>query len=214
MNRIARWILPLLTAVAFLAAPPIAGAFSFTLYAGSSMNSVQQAQVQSAITTQINTQVARHWAVPPVGFAAYGGYPLIITSQAYVTSICGSGAAGCHTPSAAFVANMKWTDTTTALSHEAIEYLVDPTSTGHINGIWAEPCDPVAWDGVYTIGNVTVDNFTYPRWFTMGTAGPWDYSGVLRGPQTVSSGGIWPDVKRWHPHAVHAFLDTHEFRLP
>ena len=37
---------------------------------------------------------------------------------------------------------------------------------------------------------------------------------MLRGPQTVSSGGIWPDVKRWHPHAVHAFLDTHEFRLP
>lgn len=36
---------------------------------------------------------------------------------------------------------------------------------------------------------IRVSNFVLPAWFVLGSAGPWDYMGVLDGPQKLTPGG-------------------------
>jgi hypothetical protein len=37
--------------------------------------------------------------------------------------------------------------------------------------------------------SIRVSNFVLPAWFVLGSPGPWDYLGVLSGPQTLTEGG-------------------------
>lgn len=79
-------------------------------------------------------------------------------------------------------------------SHEAIEMLVDPNANAFRSmpsgsSLAFEACDPVQGAPLYSYAGIQLSNFVLPAYFDIGSAGPWDYLGVLKGPQTVAPGG-------------------------
>lgn len=140
--------------------------------------------IERAVQIQVNVQLRAHWSVPQIAFAA-GGVPIVSESADAVVRDCGSEGDGmlvygCHRPDAIYVLAVQDTSAlavggwSTDLSHEIIEALVDPSGTSALSGLLAEPCDPVAGD-FYSVDNVLVSDFAYPRWFTAGSRGPWDW---------------------------------------
>jgi hypothetical protein len=67
-------------------------------------------------------------------------------------------------------------------SHELLEMLVDPSGGRIRNGLPFEICDPVEGAGYYVDGSI-VSDFVTPAWFTHRSRQPWDYLGLLNGPE-------------------------------
>jgi len=78
------------------------------------------------------------------------------------------------------------------ISHELLEMLADPTTTQMgpvVDGkqYIREIGDPVESDAVAYVkqgrtGPVKVSNFALPAYYVLGSAGPWDFRGLLPGP--------------------------------
>lgn len=122
----------------------------------------------------------------------------------YYRSEVPDGELGDHDPMQAQVlASTNPLDATTP-SHEGLETRGDPPCDlwipSGIDGVRlaAEAGDPVE-DTSYPITvtgvqgqpprDILVSNFILPAWFVRGSAGPWDYLGVLAGPQEITPGG-------------------------
>ncbi len=171
--------------LAVLACTPAAGATEFHLigfWPGA-------AKVEAAIQTQVNTQVAKHWAIAPLTFGATGEPVSMIGSSAKVAIDCGYPVepkngiiGGCHGGGSIWVGPL---ERSTALSHEVIEEAVDPSATGE------EICDAVE-NSDYTINGVAVSDFLYPSYFTAGAAGPWDQMHVIRRDHNLTYTGSLP----------------------
>lgn len=93
------------------------------------------------------------------------------------------------------------------VSHEALEWLIDPTCA-----MWAqgpdgalralEVADPVE-DDAYNVGNVAVSNFVLPSWFDPGGRGPYDYLGRRHAPFELAHGGYV--IKMTHGRVTSVF---------
>ncbi len=130
-----------------------------------------------------------HWATAsPVTFVASGGIPIYFVPQSTVAAICGiPDALGCHTATPAiYVANNEGSQTYAA-SHEVLETEIDPNVNLSYDGLLVEVCDPAS--AAFEMDGVWVADFVYPRWYNLGTSGPWDPVGVVPGPQRVAPGG-------------------------
>lgn len=98
------------------------------------------------------------------------------------------------------------------LSHEVLEAVADPDCSwcADVGGkVYAlEVCDATEastkLDGMpYEVDGVVVENFVTPGWFVPGSAGPWDFLGVLPGPLTRTAGGYdsTATIGRWVQHS-------------
>jgi hypothetical protein len=127
---------------------------TFTVPSSGNLGAARLARIEQAVTLQVNTQVLAHWDRSPIQFGP-GGIPVNIAPAAQVAVGCGQpGDGGCHSVDAngqpvIWIANETYMAESVAISHEIIETVVDPgpstlTPTGvMINGMLAEPCDPV-----------------------------------------------------------------------
>jgi hypothetical protein len=177
------------TAILYSPPPTCSHTTTFTLVSNSAPLPLVQ-QADSAVEHQVEYQLDRYW---PVGCAAFDtpdgdndGPTLDIVSPEQASEDCEAPSSGCHLPGLVIVA---WdgvaSDLSAVLSHEVIETLVDPSTTG------TEVCDPVAWNE-YMVGGVPVSDFVLPAWLTPGSAGPWDLARALTAPGTTTSQGyIW-----------------------
>lgn len=89
----------------------------------------------------------------------------------------------------------------TAISHELLEMLADPTAARLVGPYLMEVCDPVT-QSFYEIGNnVLVTNFVTPRYFGLTNMGHFDQLNLLSAgvPQCTQGGMImWWDGTNWN----------------
>jgi hypothetical protein len=100
-------------------------------------------------------------------------------------------------------------DPNVTLSHEVLEMLGDSlidqsmqwTDVPNPIFLAQELCDPVEDDQfAYPKNGIKVSNFVTPAYFVPGSAGPWDFRGVLDGPNTLAAGGYqlaWDPTNGW-----------------
>ena len=80
------------------------------------------------------------------------------------------------------------------IDHEILETLDDAGANGwkdKSNGVMGaeENCDPVQNTYYKGTNGTTLSNFVYPNYFIPGSAGPWDYLGVMRSQDDVEAHG-------------------------
>lgn len=95
---------------------------------------------------------------------------------------------GVHTPAQMGYVNYNITknySTSGTLSHEILEILTNP----NVDPGGFEVCDPVQ-NNHYMINGVEVANFVYPNYYMPGSAGPWDYNGLVKSPLLPIPGGV------------------------
>lgn len=101
---------------------------------------------------------------------------------------------------------------TGCLSHEILEAAADPECVrcfdvgGKVYSLEVSDAveDSKRLDGTeYQIDGVTVENFITPDWFIPGSAGPWDFLGVLPGPLTRTANGYdsTASIGTWTQHS-------------
>ena len=95
------------------------------------------------------------------------------------------------------------------ISHELLEMIGDPLIDQACQ--WAdlpnavflsqELCDPVEDDSIaYSKDGILVSDFVTPAYFVPGEAGPYDFKGILKAPNTLAVGGyqlVWTPTKGW-----------------
>ena len=140
-------------------------------------------EVEDAIVWQ-SRQLRRWWHTPIVQFGP-DGWPLQLVISATV-----DGGLPYHVPGPAIVVptddQARWWSS--GMSHEVMETLVDPSTTGQLGGTLEEVCDPV--DGIiYDAPNGTaLSDFVTPRWFGFG-GGRLDELELLHHPLQASASG-------------------------
>lgn len=143
----------------------------------------------------------------PWPYAAYSdaaGLPTGGYFPIYYRTTVPDGELGDHDPMQAQILAAADPLDATTVSHEGLETRGDPPCDlwipSGVDGVRlaAESADAVE-DTHYSItvddveGQppriIMVSNFVLPAWFVRGSQGPWDYMGVLTGPQQITPGG-------------------------
>lgn len=156
--------------------------------------------VVAAINTQIQRDVAPMWGVSAVihGYTNLSQVPVgywVVNVSKY------SFFAGVHyvTQSGVPAATVQYkTGWTSAISHEVIEMLVDPSgsyfvwpkSSSSVTGYLKEVCDPVE-DRTYRINGTFVSDFVTPSYYVSVSTAPYDHLGVIHQPLTLTRGGYY-----------------------
>lgn len=143
----------------------------------------------------------------PWPYAVYsdpGVLPLGSFFQIFYRDQVPDGELGDHDPTEAQVRAAADPLDATTPSHEGLETRGDvpcdlwiPSGTPGVR-FAAEACDavedlwyPIVVDDVegQPAREIRVSNFVLPDWFVLGSKGPWDFMGVLTGPQEITPGG-------------------------
>jgi hypothetical protein len=160
--------------------------------------SAQAIRVEEQAIVEQSTVIREHWHTPLVRFGVGGWKIYLVRYGSQLGQYIPVGAAGVHlvTPGKFVCSQLSlscWTGATPfaiigypgrgwmpgTVDHEIIEMLVDPYADRYINGHLVEPCDPVEVNG-YGSANVDLSDFVYPRYYTSGSSGPWDYLDILK----------------------------------
>jgi hypothetical protein len=184
------------------------------------------ASLLPALQAQLNEDFSPVWQVEPVRLLLVGKRTRTIpTTQQRLWFLDDSddpGALGYHeddtgTPEGKVFCEediRAGAEISVTVSHELMEQLADPLTTRMgptVDGAQfiVEVCDAVEADSDgYLKNGVRVSNFVLPAYYEPGSAGPWDFRGLLTGPcPALRPGGysMWLKDGGWHDtYARHA----------